>query len=119
MENDDGIALLMYKHERGGNVESNLGKELFHEPEIEDEESRRKQRGKGNVEKWLHMLLESTDGTADVEKLDLNYPPEPYLMLEFFLGVILASELLRRRGFSSSSPSEKYSSPFQIRGLRL
>nr|GMC82251.1 titin homolog [Ipomoea batatas]GMC86380.1 titin homolog [Ipomoea batatas]GMC89068.1 titin homolog [Ipomoea batatas]GME21596.1 titin homolog [Ipomoea batatas] len=76
MENDDGIALLMYKHERGGNVESNLGKELFHEPEIEDEESRRKQRGKGNVEKWLHMLLESTDGTADVEKLDLNYPPE-------------------------------------------
>nr|GMD35524.1 titin homolog [Ipomoea batatas] len=55
---------------------ANLEFPVFHEPEIEEDEESRKQRGKGNVEKWLHMLLESTDGTADVEKLDLNYPPE-------------------------------------------
>ncbi|KAK3026121.1 hypothetical protein RJ639_040793, partial [Escallonia herrerae] len=35
---------------------------VTHEPGEEDEESR-KERGKGNVEKWLQMLLETQEGT--------------------------------------------------------
>ncbi|RVW28722.1 hypothetical protein CK203_083276 [Vitis vinifera] len=33
---------------------------VLREPEIEEDEECRKQRGKGNVEKWLQMLLENT-----------------------------------------------------------
>ncbi|KAL5538503.1 hypothetical protein UlMin_045503 [Ulmus minor] len=60
------------------------------EPEIEEDEESRKERGKGNVEKWLQMLLENaheelkpqneteneTNRTTDdiVKKLNLKYP---------------------------------------------
>lgn len=63
------------------------------EPEIEEDEESRKERGKGNVEKWLQMLLENAqeedleqpqhdesekerNRTADdlISKLNLNYP---------------------------------------------
>lgn len=60
------------------------------EPEIEEDEESRKQRGKGNVEKWLHMLLENTqedllepqhqienetNKTDDIiRKLNIKYP---------------------------------------------
>lgn len=61
------------------------------EPEIKEDEESRKQRGKGNVEKWLQMLLDDTQGDANlnhqnddenepdrtseiIRKLDLVYP---------------------------------------------
>ncbi|KAM5578897.1 hypothetical protein ABKV19_008952 [Rosa sericea] len=61
---------------------------VVREPEIEEDEESRKQRGKGNVEKWLQILLESspeeeldsqneneTNGTSDIiKKLNLKYP---------------------------------------------
>ncbi|XP_015872226.3 uncharacterized protein LOC107409301 [Ziziphus jujuba] len=37
------------------------------EPEIEEDEESRKQRGKGNVEKWLQMLLETTTTQEELE----------------------------------------------------
>nr|XP_023901096.1 titin homolog isoform X1 [Quercus suber]POF20543.1 hypothetical protein CFP56_51940 [Quercus suber] len=61
------------------------------EPEIEEDEESRKQRGKGNIEKWLQMLLENTkedletqnanenekSGTDEIIKnLNLKYPQE-------------------------------------------
>ncbi|KAJ0238528.1 Trichohyalin [Hirschfeldia incana] len=58
---------------------------VFKEPEIEEEyEESRRERGKGNVEKWLHVLLEnnSKDLKAEsgkeidevIEKLDHKFP---------------------------------------------
>lgn len=41
----------------------------IHETEVEEDEETRNQRGKGNVEKWLQMLLEESQGEA-------NYPRE-------------------------------------------
>lgn len=75
-------------------VEQNLPKLDFpslDEPEIKEDEESRKQRGKGNVEKWLQMLLDDTQGDANlnhqnddenepdrtseiIRKLDLVYP---------------------------------------------
>lgn len=75
-------------------VEQNLPKLDFpslDEPEIKEDEESRKQRGKGNVEKWLQMLLDDTQGDAHlnhqnddengadrtseiIRKLDLIYP---------------------------------------------
>ncbi|XP_027925943.1 uncharacterized protein LOC114183210 [Vigna unguiculata] len=45
----------------------------LHETEIEEDEETRKQRGKGNVEKWLQMLLENSQqpGT-DPEETNAN-----------------------------------------------
>lgn len=61
---------------------------VIQEPEIEEDEESRKQRGKGNVEKWLQILLESSpeeeldskneneeSRTGDIiKKLNLKYP---------------------------------------------
>ncbi|CAH8337543.1 unnamed protein product [Eruca vesicaria subsp. sativa] len=62
---------------------------VFNEPEIEEDEESRRERGKGNVEKWLHVLLEnnSKDNPQDlqaderskkidemIEKLDHKFP---------------------------------------------
>ncbi|KAK4414652.1 hypothetical protein Salat_2878200 [Sesamum alatum] len=38
-----------------------------HEPDKEEDEESRRQRGKGNVEKWLQFLLESTAEDADLK----------------------------------------------------
>lgn len=65
------------------------------EPEIKEDEESRKQRGKGNVEKWLQMLLDDTQGDANlnhqnddenepdrtseiIRKLDLVYPQKEH-----------------------------------------
>ncbi|KAL6134393.1 hypothetical protein ACLB2K_066625 [Fragaria x ananassa] len=61
---------------------------VVREPEIEEDEEGRKERGKGNVEKWLQILLENspeeeldsqneneTNRTSDIiKKLNLTYP---------------------------------------------
>ncbi|XP_004305311.1 PREDICTED: uncharacterized protein LOC101300839 [Fragaria vesca subsp. vesca] len=61
---------------------------VVREPEIEEDEESRKERGKGNVEKWLQILLENspeeeldsqneneTNRTSDIiKKLNLTYP---------------------------------------------
>jgi len=46
----------------------------LHETEIEEDEEIRKQRGKGNVEKWLQMLLENSkqQGITDPEEANEN-----------------------------------------------
>ncbi|XP_019184713.1 PREDICTED: titin homolog isoform X2 [Ipomoea nil] len=50
-------------------ISVNLEFPVFHEPEIEEEdEESRKQRGKGNIEKWLHLLLESSDDVEEAVK---------------------------------------------------
>ncbi len=61
------------------------------EPQIEEDEESRKQRGKGNVEKWLQILLENTQEDLDaqngnengksktdeiIRKLNMKYPQE-------------------------------------------
>ncbi|KAF8086596.1 hypothetical protein N665_0620s0032 [Sinapis alba] len=62
----------------------------FKEPEIEEDEESRRERGKGNVEKWLHILLENNGKTTTnphdlhsernkkidemIEKLDHKFP---------------------------------------------
>ncbi|KAJ7962913.1 Trichohyalin [Quillaja saponaria] len=45
---------------------------LHQEPKIEDDEESKKQRGKGNVEKWLQMLLENTQEEMDPEDANEN-----------------------------------------------
>lgn len=40
---------------------------LPREPETEEDEESRKQRGKGNVEKWLQMLLENTEEELETQ----------------------------------------------------
>lgn len=40
------------------------------EPEIEEDEESRKQRGKGNVEKWLQMLLENNQEEMDPQNMN-------------------------------------------------
>ncbi|KAK6914948.1 hypothetical protein RJ641_020065 [Dillenia turbinata] len=71
----------------------------FRESEIEEDEESRKQRGKGNVEKWLKMLLddtlpalttedanekEDTSKTDDIiRKLNLKYPGKEIKFLKF------------------------------------
>ncbi|XP_051136156.1 uncharacterized protein LOC127254799 isoform X2 [Andrographis paniculata] len=71
----------------------NLQFPVHHEPEEEEDEEIRRQRGKGNIEKWLQFLLEDTIEDADfnpqqcsnenetnradddfVKKLNLIYP---------------------------------------------
>ncbi|KAH0943646.1 hypothetical protein HID58_003283 [Brassica napus] len=58
---------------------------VFKEPENEEDEESRRERGKGNVEKWLHVLLESNSkdnlqgersNKIDevIEKLDNKFP---------------------------------------------
>ncbi|KAL0719413.1 hypothetical protein Bca4012_068737 [Brassica carinata] len=57
---------------------------VFKEPEIEEDEESRRERGKGNVEKWLHVLLEennkdlkaerSNEIEEMIEKLDHKFP---------------------------------------------
>ncbi|OMO54247.1 hypothetical protein CCACVL1_27952 [Corchorus capsularis] len=61
---------------------------VVEEAEREEDEESRKQRGKGNVERWLQMLLENTQEELDpqnadsevtgtdeiIKKLDLKYP---------------------------------------------
>ncbi|KAK6264003.1 hypothetical protein QUC31_012123 [Theobroma cacao] len=62
---------------------------IAEETERADDEESRRQRGKGNVERWLQMLLENTQDELDpqnadaeevtgideiIEKLDLKYP---------------------------------------------
>ncbi|KAL0010569.1 hypothetical protein SO802_005677 [Lithocarpus litseifolius] len=42
------------------------------EPEIEEDEESRKQRGKGNIEKWLQMLLENTQEDLDIQNANEN-----------------------------------------------
>ncbi|KAB1218628.1 hypothetical protein CJ030_MR3G026508 [Morella rubra] len=42
------------------------------EPEIEEDEESRKQRGKGNVEKWLQMLLENEKEVLDPQNVKEN-----------------------------------------------
>ncbi|XP_021817964.1 titin homolog [Prunus avium] len=64
---------------------------VLREPDIEEDEESRKQRGKGNVEKWLQILLDSSpeelgpqneneseiDKTGDIiRKMNLKYPQE-------------------------------------------
>ncbi|KAL5758120.1 hypothetical protein ACOSP7_020731 [Xanthoceras sorbifolium] len=42
---------------------------VLRDPEMEEDEESRKQRGKGNVERWLQMLLENTQ---EVDPQDMN-----------------------------------------------
>lgn len=69
------------------------------EPEIEEDEESRKERGKGNVEKWLQMLLENTsqeefESQNEIEdepnmkddiirKLNMKYPQKEVKNLKF------------------------------------
>ncbi|KAA8540449.1 hypothetical protein F0562_024632 [Nyssa sinensis] len=60
-EDEDAIVdkLRTLKVEEGGKIYK-IPCPVLHEPEKEEDEESRKQRGKGNVEKWLQMLLENT-----------------------------------------------------------
>lgn len=40
---------------------------VFKEQESEEDEESRRERGKGNVEKWLHILLEENSSKEDIE----------------------------------------------------
>ncbi|KAK9141595.1 hypothetical protein Syun_010995 [Stephania yunnanensis] len=45
----------------GSKISSYIDSAIFQSPEREEDEECRKQRGKGNVEKWLQMLLDDTN----------------------------------------------------------
>jgi hypothetical protein len=47
------------------------------EPQIEEDEESRKQRGKGNVEKWLQMLLENTQEELDPQNMNESEKSKP------------------------------------------
>ncbi|CAK9176678.1 unnamed protein product [Ilex paraguariensis] len=83
---------------KGAPTDISRGKPDENEP-VEDEESR-KQRGKGNVEKWLQMLLENTQEGTDqipqlveenetsrtdeiIRKMNLKYPRNENEILKF------------------------------------
>ncbi|KAI4355699.1 hypothetical protein L6164_004447 [Bauhinia variegata] len=48
-----------------GKKKCDISLPVHQEPEIEEDEEIRKQRGKGNVEKWLQMLLEKSEGDME------------------------------------------------------
>ncbi|PSR96049.1 Myosin-10 like [Actinidia chinensis var. chinensis] len=68
---EDKLQTLKIGEERAEiyNVRFPVPREL--EREEEDEESRR-QRGKGNIEKWLQMLLENTPESTDTDPQNVN-----------------------------------------------
>lgn len=53
--------------------DTNIRFPFARESEVEEDEESRKERGKGNVEKWLHMLL----GDAELVGDDLSPPRQP------------------------------------------
>lgn len=53
--------------------DTNIRFPFAREAEVEEDEESRKERGKGNVEKWLHMLL----GDAELVGDDLSPPHQP------------------------------------------
>ncbi|XP_076959060.1 uncharacterized protein LOC143635030, partial [Bidens hawaiensis] len=95
---ENGQRLLKMKMEENGiEYDIRFPTDEYDLVEDEDEESR-KQRGKGNVEKWLQMLLEK-DGNSDdqstqlydandqktdeiIKKMNLKYPPKEILKPE-------------------------------------
>ncbi|KAG7997958.1 hypothetical protein I3843_01G234100 [Carya illinoinensis] len=60
LEDENPLEDQLQKLEIGGKKLNNIQFPLPREPETEEDEESRKQRGKGNVEKWLQMLLENT-----------------------------------------------------------
>lgn len=60
----------LHKLEIGEGKKFNIQFPVPREPEIEEDEESRKQRGKGNVEKWLQMLLESTQEELDPQNVN-------------------------------------------------
>ncbi|XP_021731915.1 uncharacterized protein LOC110698714 [Chenopodium quinoa] len=67
------------EEEIGHNVEELSVKFPFaREAEVDDDdEESRKERGKGNVEKWLHLLLENTEGEDNVNFSPPKVAQEP------------------------------------------
>ncbi|XP_059644574.1 uncharacterized protein LOC132286282 [Cornus florida] len=86
------------KIEEGGKT-YNIRIPVICEAEVEEDEESRKQRGKGNVEKWLQMLLDTQEGTDSspqnaggneasgtdemIRKLNLKYPQKEIKVLRF------------------------------------
>uniref|UniRef100_A0A803LN79 Uncharacterized protein n=1 Tax=Chenopodium quinoa TaxID=63459 RepID=A0A803LN79_CHEQI len=58
------------EEETSHNVEESSVKFPFAREVDDDDEESRKEKGKGNVEKWLHLLLENTEGEDN-----LNFSP--------------------------------------------
>nr|GLL21201.1 uncharacterized protein LOC109189815 isoform X1 [Ipomoea trifida] len=88
-KNENGVEEILENLEMQGGTPCKFQFPVFNESEREeeDDEESRKQRGKGNVEKWLQMLLEENNAaheTAEIdkvcrtdeiiEKLNLKYP---------------------------------------------
>ncbi|KAJ0264164.1 Trichohyalin [Hirschfeldia incana] len=77
---------LVALEEKRGSSRSFRAFPVFKEQEIEEDEESRRERGKGNVEKWLHILLENNGNAQDlqaerskkidelIEKLDHKFP---------------------------------------------
>ncbi|CAH9147065.1 unnamed protein product [Cuscuta epithymum] len=97
---EEQLEPLKIVQEEDGIKKVNLEFPICHESETEEDEDIRKQRGKGNVEKWLQVLLESTndattasiddhnnDKAGIVEILNCKYPHK-----EINISTVLESE---------------------------
>ncbi|KAK9101875.1 hypothetical protein Sjap_019129 [Stephania japonica] len=71
-------------------ISSYIDSTIFQSPEREEDEECRKQRGKGNVEKWLQMLLDDTNEDDErsriddiIEQMNVGNPAEEIRILKF------------------------------------
>ncbi|KAL8138806.1 hypothetical protein V2J09_004807 [Rumex salicifolius] len=77
-DSDGELTAYLAENQFDGNGESkkfNTRLPFVREPEIEEDEETRKEKGKGNVEKWLQMLL--TD-TQENDQLNTESAKEPH-----------------------------------------
>ncbi|CAA7054263.1 unnamed protein product, partial [Microthlaspi erraticum] len=85
-EKDPEKSLVALEEGKRGSSRSFRAFPVFKEPESDEDEESRRERGKGNVEKWLHILLEKNSSKEDletersksidemIEKLDHKFP---------------------------------------------
>lgn len=71
------LGLEIEEEETGHTVEEFNVKFPFAEEEVEEDEESRKERGKGNVEKWLHLLLENTEDGDNLNSSPPKLTQEP------------------------------------------
>lgn len=68
MEDENSIEQKLQKLEiKEGKKSFGTSYPVLHEAEAEEDEESRKERGKGNVEKWLQILLENSQGMDPLE----------------------------------------------------
>ncbi|XP_074312598.1 uncharacterized protein LOC141648051 isoform X1 [Silene latifolia] len=73
-ENTEKLGIVE-RHDERENAGLNISFPFSKDNQVEEDEELRKKRGKSNVEKWMQMLLENTEGEEDLSPLKLAETP--------------------------------------------